>query len=38
MVHLRLRREEWLASGQAADFEISGFDPCRPLFGLPASS
>jgi RimJ/RimL family protein N-acetyltransferase len=37
MVHLRLRREEWLASGQAAGFAITGLDPCRPLFGLPAS-
>ncbi|HET7018764.1 MAG TPA: GNAT family protein [Streptosporangiaceae bacterium] len=35
MVHLRMKREEWLASGQAADIEITGFDPCRPLFGLP---
>jgi RimJ/RimL family protein N-acetyltransferase len=36
MVHLRLRREEWLAGGQGDGFEITGFDPCRPLFGLPA--
>jgi RimJ/RimL family protein N-acetyltransferase len=35
MVHLRMRREEWLASGQAGGFEITGFDPCRQLFGLP---
>ena len=34
MVHLRMRREEWLASGQDRDIEIAGFDPCRPLFGL----
>lgn len=37
MVHLRMKREEWLASGQGAGFEITGFDPCRPLFGLPPS-
>jgi len=35
MVHLRMKRDEWLASGQGADIEITGFDPCRPLFGLP---
>jgi RimJ/RimL family protein N-acetyltransferase len=35
MVHLRMRREDWLASGQGADVEIKGFDACRPLFGLP---
>jgi RimJ/RimL family protein N-acetyltransferase len=35
MVHLRMLRQDWLASGQDADIEITGFDPCRPLFGLP---
>lgn len=37
MVHLRLRRADWLASGAADGIEVTGFDPCRPLFGLPAS-
>lgn len=40
MVHLRLRRDEWLA-GQAgragAGVTIAGFDPCRPFFGLPGA-
>ena len=35
MVHLRMRREDWLSAGRAADIEITGFDDCRPLFGLP---
>jgi RimJ/RimL family protein N-acetyltransferase len=34
MVHLRLSRTDWDASGQAASVKISGFEPCRPLFGL----
>jgi RimJ/RimL family protein N-acetyltransferase len=34
MVHLRLSRADWEASGQAESIEISGFAPCRPLFGL----
>jgi RimJ/RimL family protein N-acetyltransferase len=36
MVAYRLTRERWLASGQAATVTVSGFEPCRPLFGLPA--
>jgi RimJ/RimL family protein N-acetyltransferase len=36
MVHMRLRRADWLAAGSAAGITISGFDACRPLFGLPA--
>ena len=35
MQHLRLRREEWLASRLADRVTITGFDACRPLFGLP---
>jgi RimJ/RimL family protein N-acetyltransferase len=35
MVHMRMLRQEWLDSGQDRDIEITGFDPCRPLFGLP---
>ena len=37
MVHLRLMRADWLASGQAAGIAIEGFDACRPLFGLEQS-
>lgn len=35
LTHLRLTREDWLASGAADAVRIEGFDPCRPLFGLP---
>ena len=35
MVQMRMLRQEWLDSGQASGFSIEGFDPCRPLFGLP---
>ena len=34
MVHLRLSRADWEATGQAVSVEISGFERCRPLFGL----
>ena len=34
MVHLRLSRSDWDASGQAASVKISGFERCRLLFGL----
>jgi len=33
--HLMLKREAWLMSGRGDGVEIEGFDPCRPLFGLP---
>jgi RimJ/RimL family protein N-acetyltransferase len=33
--HLRLLRADWLASGAGEQVEITGFDACRPLFGLP---
>jgi RimJ/RimL family protein N-acetyltransferase len=36
LAHLMLKRDAWLASGRGDDVEITGFDPCRPLFGLPA--
>jgi RimJ/RimL family protein N-acetyltransferase len=36
MRHLRLPRADWLASGRGDRVVISGFDACRPLFGLPA--
>lgn len=35
MVHLRLTREAWLARSDRPDVTISGFDRCRPFFGLP---
>jgi len=35
MRHMRLRRAEWLASGIGDQVLISGFEACRPLFGLP---
>jgi RimJ/RimL family protein N-acetyltransferase len=34
LLHLRLKRADWLASGAGADIQVSGFEPCRPLFGL----
>jgi RimJ/RimL family protein N-acetyltransferase len=34
MVHQRLPRADWEASGQAESIEISGFARCRTLFGL----
>lgn len=37
LAHLRLTRDDWLATGLAAGVTIEGFDPCRPLFGLPAA-
>lgn len=37
MVHLRLVREDWLASGLAEGVQVSGLEPCRPWFGLPAA-
>lgn len=36
MTHLRLLRAEWLASGTGDQVVITGFEACRPLFGLPA--
>jgi RimJ/RimL family protein N-acetyltransferase len=36
LLHLRLKRAEWLASDAGAGIGISGFEPCRPLFGLTA--
>jgi RimJ/RimL family protein N-acetyltransferase len=36
MTHMRLLRADWLASRVGRDVLISGFEACRPLFGLPA--
>jgi len=34
MTHLRLTRGDWLKDPGRQDVDISGFDACRPLFGL----
>jgi RimJ/RimL family protein N-acetyltransferase len=34
MLHMRLLRADWLASGAAEQVQISGFEACRSLFGL----
>jgi RimJ/RimL family protein N-acetyltransferase len=34
-LHVLLKRADWLASGVADQVTISGFEPCRHLFGLP---
>jgi len=34
MVHLRLTREDWLASGAGDSVQITGFEACRPYFGV----
>jgi RimJ/RimL family protein N-acetyltransferase len=34
LVHLRMTREQWDATGAAVGVEIDGFEPCRPYFGL----
>ena len=34
MLHLRLTRADWLASGRAGAVEISGVEPALPYFGL----
>jgi RimJ/RimL family protein N-acetyltransferase len=34
-LHVLLKRADWLASGAGDQVTISGFEPCRPLFGLP---
>lgn len=36
MKHMRLRRVDWQAGGTGDHVRITGFDTCRPLFGLPA--
>ena len=34
MVHLRMSRADWEATGYRSSVAISGFEPCRPYFGL----
>lgn len=36
MLHMLLRRADWLVAGSARGVTISGFGGCPPLFGLPA--
>jgi RimJ/RimL family protein N-acetyltransferase len=36
MVHLRLRRADWVAGSGSDGVRIDGFDECRPYFGLAA--
>jgi RimJ/RimL family protein N-acetyltransferase len=38
LVHLRLTQAEWQQSGAAEAVTISGFDPCRFLFGLTSGT
>ncbi len=34
LVHLRMTRQQWEATGAARDVTVEGFEPCRPFFGL----
>lgn len=34
LVHLRMTREQWEATGAAGKVTVEGFEPCRPFFGL----
>ncbi len=34
LVHLRMTRDQWLATGIQSHVEIEGFEPCRTFFGL----
>ena len=34
LVHLRMTREQWEATGAAREVTIEGFEPCRPYFGI----
>jgi RimJ/RimL family protein N-acetyltransferase len=36
MLHLRLRRSDWLAGGGGAGVTIEGVQPCLPYFGIEA--
>lgn len=35
LTHLRLTVAAWRASGYGRDVTVTGFEPCRPWFGLP---
>jgi len=34
MIHLRLTHEDWLSSGAGEGARITGFEACRPYFGV----
>jgi len=34
LVHLRMTREQWEATGAAREVTVEGFEPCRPFFGV----
>jgi len=34
LVHLRMTREQWEATGAAREVTVEGFGPCRPYFGI----
>jgi len=34
LVHLRMTRAQWAATGAAREVTIEGFEPCRPHFGI----
>ncbi|MGH8891808.1 MAG: GNAT family N-acetyltransferase [Actinomycetes bacterium] len=36
LVHMRMTRDQWEATGAGADVTIEAFEPCRPFFGLLA--
>jgi RimJ/RimL family protein N-acetyltransferase len=36
LVHLRLTAAQWQAAGHGAEVTVTGFEPCRPWFGLGA--
>jgi RimJ/RimL family protein N-acetyltransferase len=36
LTHLRLTAAEWRAAGHGREVTVTGFEPCRPWFGLPA--
>ncbi|MGZ4592469.1 MAG: GNAT family N-acetyltransferase [Actinomycetes bacterium] len=36
LTHLMMKRQAWVANDLADQVEITGFEPCRPLFGLAA--
>jgi RimJ/RimL family protein N-acetyltransferase len=35
LTHLRLTEAQWRASGLGGEVKVTGFEPCRPWFGLP---
>jgi RimJ/RimL family protein N-acetyltransferase len=37
LTHLRLPAADWRAAGHGREVTVTGFEPCRPWFGLPPS-